>query len=81
MLSPHLEFLPELHVSFFITFWDGHIVVLTFLLVQQLVPFRDRGKEGVSPTLAPPRFTPHPKALVQLFLKCIPRGDGTQVTS
>lgn len=39
--SPYLELLPEFHVSFFIPFWNGYVVVLAFFLVQQLVPGRD----------------------------------------
>lgn len=38
---PYLELLPEFHVSFFIPFWNGYVVVLTFFLVQQLVPGRE----------------------------------------
>lgn len=45
-LLSHLEFLPELHVAFLVAFGDRHVVVLTLLLVQQLVPSETRGRGG-----------------------------------
>lgn len=38
--NPYLKLLPEFHVAFFISFWDGHVVVFALFLVEQLVPSR-----------------------------------------
>lgn len=65
MLVPHLEFLPEFHVSFVIPFWDGHIVVLTLFLVKQLVPFGDMGEEESQESVLAP---PHALQLLYLTL-------------
>lgn len=45
--NPHLKLLPEFHVAFFISFWNGHIVVFALFLVEQLVPSRTGGEGRV----------------------------------
>lgn len=80
---PHLEFLPELRVPFFISFWNGHVVVLTFFLVKQLVPLGDTGEKNsqvLCVCTTPGSASPVPSSPVQLLPKCIPWGDYSQLT-
>lgn len=69
--NPHLKLLPELHIAFFVSFWDGHVVVFTFFLVEQFVPSKTGRREGKGQAMAL-----HLEPLVRLLERCLYRDHG-----